>query len=90
MFVASVTLPRSKTASGNTSSLMSACLTAKGLLRKRNNLRYSSLASEVRPNRAKKTNAKKGLIHSSQYTVDADTLSADHMLFGIRAGSQSE
>lgn len=46
-----------KTTSGSPSSVVTACLTPKGLIRKRNNLQYPFLASGVKPKSAKNTTA---------------------------------
>lgn len=76
--------------SGNDSFVLSTCLTPKGLLKKRKSLPYPFLASGVRPNREKNTNAQKGLTHSSQFSEYTFHRTIDHMLFGNNVGSQSE
>lgn len=82
--------PLLKTASGNTSSIISVCLTPNGLPKILKSLRYSFLALGVSPKRAKNTRAKKGLIHSSQYAEANPHLNVDHTRMGRSTGFQSE
>lgn len=88
--VALVLLSLLKTTSGNTSSVLSAFLTPKGLPRSRKNLMYVFRALGVRPNREKNTTAVKGPVQPFQYTEITDHLFVDHIVFGTRTGSQFE